>query len=200
MLEVLTQPSRFFQGLSERKPNLVAPFLIVVFGVTLSVVGQVFLTRLLPVPGGFAVQAAFAIVGGLIFGILIWGVLGLLIRWLAGADSRAWEVYGWSLTPGLLIGLILLPLAALFPVTGDLPPTPPLTDVEALRAWQKQFQELVRGATGTQIFRVLSLLATLWSLWLLYSGLRVFAPARAVLATAAVAILSLGLAVWGLLQ
>lgn len=200
MLEILTQPGGFFQRLSARKPNLVMPFLIVVAGVTLSVVSQALLTRLLPIPGGFALQAAFGIIGGLVFGILMWGVLGLVIRLLAGADARAWEVYGWSLVPSLLMGLVLLPVAALFPVTGDLPPAPALTDAEALRAWQKQFQEVVRSGLGTQVVRVLGLLATLWSLWLLYAGLRVFAPARAVLATVVVGAIGLGLAVWGFLQ
>lgn len=46
---------------------------------------------------------------------------------------------------------------------------------------------------------VLNVLAALWSLWIIYGGLRVLAPARAALTTVVVAVLTLGLLSWSLL-
>lgn len=56
MLDVLLQPTHFFRALAERKPNLVAPFFIVIAATTAASLGQVLLLRLLPglLPGGWA--------------------------------------------------------------------------------------------------------------------------------------------------
>ncbi|RIH88231.1 YIP1 family protein [Calidithermus roseus] len=202
MLEVLIQPTRFFEALRERKPNLLPPLLVVVGALVLTAVAGQISLRLLPAlfPGGAMLQLIFSLVGALFFGLVVWAIGGGLIRLLAGEGSRAWELYGWASVPALVLALVLLPLAALFPVTGDLTPPPPLTDAEALRRWQREYQDLVASAPGTRIQQVLSALATLWSLWIIYSGLRVLAPARAVLASVAVAVLTLGLLLWSLLQ
>ncbi|WP_018465069.1 YIP1 family protein [Calidithermus timidus] len=195
MLEVLIQPTRFFQALRERKPNLLPPLLVVVAALVLTAAAGQISIRLLPplFPGGATLQLTFSLAGALFFGLVVWAVGGGLIRLLAGEGSRAWELYGWASFPTLVLALVLLPLAALFPVTGDLAPPPPLSDAEALQSWQREYQELVASAPGSRIQQFLSVLATLWSLWIIYSGLRVLAPARALLTTAVMAVLTLGL-------
>ncbi|MCS7067062.1 MAG: YIP1 family protein [Meiothermus sp.] len=201
MWDVLFQTQRFFEALAERKPDLAAPFFIVIASTTASSLGQVLLTRLLPsgVPGGLPVQLVLALVGGVIFGILLWGLGGLLVRLLAGPDSRAWEVYGWAWVPALLVGLVLVPVGALFPVTGDLPPLPPTTDPDALRAWQREYQQLVGAAPATRLLYGLGLLGTFWSFWIIWSGLRVLAPSRALQATLGVAGVTLAIMLWSIL-
>lgn len=201
MWDVLLQPLRFFKTLAERKPNLVAPFFIVVASTVAASLGQVLLVRLLPsfVPGGLPVQLVFALLGGVVFGMLLWGLGGLIIRLLAGPDSRAWEVYGWASVPALLVGLVLVPLGALFPITGDLSPLPPATDPEALRAWQREYQQVVGAAIGTRVLQGLGIVGSLWSFWIIWSGLKVLAPSRALLATLGVAVVSLAFTLWGIL-
>lgn len=201
MLEVLLQPSNFFRALTERKPNLVAPFFIVIAATAAASLGQALLLRLLPnpVPGGLAVQLVLALVGGVVAGMVAWGLGGLVIRLLAGPDSRAWEVYGWANVPALLLGLVLIPFGALFPITADLPPIPPATDLEAFRAWQREYQQAISAAIGTRLLQGLGVLGSIWSFWIIWSGLRVLAPARALLATLVVAVLSLAFALWGIL-
>lgn len=202
MLDVLLQPTNFFRALAERKPNLVAPFFIVIAATAAASLGQVLLLlRLLPnpVPGGWLVQLVLGLVGGVVAGMVLWGLGGLIIRLLAGPDSRAWEVYGWANVPALLVGLVLIPFGALFPVTADLPPVPPMTDVEAVRAWQREYQQVVGTAVGTRVLQGLGLLASIWSFWIIWSGLRVLAPARALWATLAVAAVSLAFTLWGIL-
>jgi hypothetical protein len=200
MLEVLTQPLRFFESLRGRKPDLLPPLLVVVAALVLSTIASQVSTRLLPAvfPGGAGLQLAFALAGALVFGLILWAVGAGLLRLLAGADSRAWELYGWASAPMLLLVLVSLPLAALMPVTGDLPPPPALTDAEALQQWQREYQRVIAAAPVTRVQQGLNLLATLWSLWIVYSGLRVLAPARALLATGVMAALSLGLLAWSL--
>jgi hypothetical protein len=202
MLDVLLQPTNFFRALSERKPNLVAPFFIVVAAAVAASLGQALLTRLLPspIPGGVAVQLVLALVGGVVGGMVAWGLGGLVVRLLAGPDSRAWEVYGWASVPGLLVGLVAIPLAALFPITGDLPPIPPLTDVEAFQAWQRAYRQLIWEATGFRILQGLSLLSALWSFGIIWSALKVLAPAKALVTTLVIAAVSLAFMVWGLLS
>ncbi len=201
MWDVLLQPLRFFKTLAERKPNLVAPFFIVVASTVAASLGQVLLVRLLPsfVPGGLPVQLVFALLGGVVFGMLLWGIGGLIIRLLAGPDSRAWEVYGWASVPALLVGLVLVPLGALFPITGDLSPLPPATDPEALRAWQREYQQVVGAAIGTRVLQGLGIVGSLWSFWIIWSGLKVLAPSRALLATLGMAVVSLAFTLWGIL-
>lgn len=201
MVDVLVQPVHFFKALAERKPNLVAPFFIVVAGTVAASLGQILLVRLLPslVPGGIPVQLVFALVGGVVFGMLLWGLGGLIIRLLAGAESRAWEVYGWASVPALLVGLVLIPFGALLPITGDLPPIPPATDPEALRAWQREYQQVIGAAVGTRVLQGLGILGSIWSFWIIWSGLKVLAPSRALLATVGVAVVSLAFTLWGIL-
>lgn len=201
MLEILLQPGNFFRALAERKPNLVAPFFIVIAATAAASLGQALLLRLLPnpVPGGLAVQLVLGLVGGVVAGMVAWGLGGLVIRLLAGPDSRAWEVYGWANVPALLLGLVLIPFGALFPITADLPPIPPVTDLEAFRAWQREYQQAVGAAMGTRLLQGLGILGSIWSFWIIWSGLRVLTPARALLATLVVAVLSLALALWGIL-
>lgn len=201
MLEALIQPTNFFRALQERRPNLTVPFLIVLAGAVTASLGYVLLLRLLPTPilGGLVLQLVFAVVGGVLLGILLFGLGGLIIRLLAGPESRAWEVYGWANVPGLLMGLVMIPFGALFPVTGNLPPIPPVTDPEALVAWQSAYQQVVAAAAGTRVMQVLAVLGLLWSVWIIWSGLKVFSPSRAVLATLAVALVSLAFTLWGIL-
>ncbi|RIH83456.1 Yip1 domain protein [Meiothermus luteus] len=201
MVEVLFSPRQFFQTLQARKPNLVPPFLIVLAATTLATLGNLLLVRLLPtpVPGGFTLQLVIGLLGGVVGGIAFWGLGGLIIRLLAGPDSRAWEVYGWGNAPGLLVGLVLLPVGALFPITADLPPLPPLSDTEALQAWQRAYQTAVASAPVSRVGQGLGLLSLAWSLWVIASGLRVLAPQRAWLATLGVGAASLAFTLWGIL-
>lgn len=76
MLEVLTQPVRFFESLRGRKPDLLPPLLVVVAALALSAVASQVSARLLPAvfPGGAGLQLAFALAGALVFGLILWAV------------------------------------------------------------------------------------------------------------------------------
>ncbi|RDI96189.1 hypothetical protein DV704_04570 [Meiothermus sp. QL-1] len=198
MWEVLIRPAQFFRALSARKPELTAPFLIVLAASVLASAGSALSLRLLPSPlGGFALQLGLGLLGGVVGGIVLFGLGGLIIRLLAGPDSRAWEVYGWASAPGVLLGLFLLPLAALLPLPPELPP-PPLTDPEALQAWQRELQRTVAQAPFTRLQQGLGFLGLAWSLGIVWAGLRVLAPQRALLAVGVLGVASLGLSLWSL--
>jgi hypothetical protein len=199
MLEVLSQPHRFFQAMLERKPNLTLPLLLALTSFVLAGLGQTLAGRLLPALFnlGPVAQYAIAIASVLVFGLLVFGVGGAVIRLLAGPDSRAWEVYGWSFAPGLLVGLVMLPLGALLPITGDLPPPPALSDQTAVQEWTRSLNKITGSAAFTRIVQVLGILGNLWAFWIVWSGLRLTAPSRAAIATGAIALLTIALTVWG---
>jgi len=193
MLDVLLRPTDFFRALAGRRPDLVAPFFIVMAGAVMASLGQALLTRLLPspIPGGAAAQVVLALVGGIVGGLLAWGLGGLVLRLLAGPDSRAWEVYGWASMPGLLMGLLTTPVAAWYPITGNLPPVPPLTDTVAFQAWQRDYQQLIWQADQFRFIQGLNLLGMVWSLGIIWSALRVLVPARALVSALVMAAISL---------
>jgi hypothetical protein len=198
MLDVLLRPTQFFQSLAQRKPNLAMPSGVVIVSACLATVANVLLVRLLPnqIPG-LPLQIVLALVSGLVIGLVFWGLGGALVRFLAGANSRAWEIFGWASAPGIVAILVFFPLASLWPITGNLAPLPSSTDLAVLQAWQKAYTQLVNAATQTRIYDSLNILSTLWFIWILLSGLRVTAPNKAVLATAVVGIISLGLTIVG---
>jgi hypothetical protein len=207
MLEALSNPTAFFKALAERKPNLTLPFLISILAVALGSIAGILSTRLLPslIPFPLPLQVVLALVTSVVVGILIWGIGGAVVRIFAGAESRAWEVYGYAALPSTVLALLLVPLAAVFPITGDLPPVPQIAQgdpnaQETLLAWQAQFQALLRNSTYIRIQQGLTLLTTVWTLWVMYNGLRVFSPEKATLTTVAVGILSLILAYIGLFR
>ena len=202
MLDAITQPYRFFQMLSQRKPNLTMPLVLALVSFTLVGIAQTLASRLLPsfFPISPLLQYLLATASVVVFGLLIFAVGGAVIRLAAGADSRAWEIYGWSFVPGLLVGLLLLPLGALMPITGDVPPAPALTDQEAVREWSRGIGRIISNSSYTRIAQVLGILSNLLALWIIWSGLRVTAPSRAVTATAAIALLTIALTVWGLVS
>jgi hypothetical protein len=107
-------------------------------------------------------------------------------------------VAGWASLPGVVVGLVLLPLAALFPVSGNLAAPPSLTDADALQQWTAQYTALVRGATFSRVAQGLSVVGGIWSVGLTYVALRVLVPQRALIGTLGVAVISLGFIVWGL--
>lgn len=200
MLDAITQPYRFFQMLSQRKPNLTMPLVLALLSFTLAGIAQTLASRLLPsfFPISPAVQYLLAVASVVVFGLLVFAVGGTVIRLIAGPDSRAWEIYGWSFMPGLLVGLLMLPLGALMPITGDVPPAPALTDQEAAREWGRGLGKIISNSSYTRITQGLGIVSNLWALWIIWSGLRVTAPSRATTATAAIALLTIALTVWGL--
>ncbi|MCL6569218.1 MAG: YIP1 family protein [Meiothermus silvanus] len=197
MGDLLIAPRAFFERLKASKPTLFAPWLVAVLASLLASLANVVATRFLP-SLSFGSPLVFAVLGGIIFGLLAWGIYGLVLRLLAGAESRAWEVAGWASLPGVVVGLVLLPLAALFPVSGNLAAPPGLTDAEALREWTAQYTALVRGATFSRVAQGASVVGGIWSVGLTYVALRVLVPQRALIGTLGVAVISLGFIVWGL--
>ncbi|PZA07956.1 MULTISPECIES: YIP1 family protein [unclassified Meiothermus] len=197
MGDLLIAPRAFFERLKDSQPALFAPLLVAVLASVLTNLAGVLANRLLPSPG-FGSPLVFAILGGIVFGVVTWGVYGLILRVLAGAESRAWEVAGWASLPGVVVGLMLLPVAALFPITGNLGAPPSLGEAEALQEWAKQYAALVRGAPFTWIAQGVSVIGGIWGIGLIYAALRVLAPQRTLVGTLGAAGISLGALLWRL--
>lgn len=193
MTEILFNPKEFFLRLKDRPPALGGPVLLVLLASFLAGLVEVLATRLLPSPfpmgGGLA--RALGLLGAALGGVAVWGILGLILRLLAGPRARAWEVLGWTSAPGVVLGLVLLPVAALWPISGNLPEPPSPDQVQAFQDWLKAYEGLRQASLYQRLFQALNVLTTFWSLALIYLGLRTLVPERALLGTLGMGVLYL---------
>lgn len=178
---VLIRPREFFGHLKGQPRNLLGPGLTVAIAQLLTSGASVVWVRNLPIaPSPFnAVWMPIAL--SLIGGLIVWGLYGLLVRLLAGAMARPWELTGWLALPGCIAGLLLLILAAVMPVKTSLGPAPDISNLEAFQAWSEAYQTLLSQQLYPTIAIGISLVVHLWGLWILYSGLKALSPQRAAL-------------------
>ncbi len=195
MIEVLFQPKAFFSRLAEKAPRVWPAFGVYFLALLVTAVGSQLALRNLASPVAFGSPWLWAVVGSLPAAFVMWGLFGFVVMLASGSGARAFEVVGWAAAPSLVLGLVLLAAGALFPVQGTVPPAP--SDPAQLAEWMKSYQAVVQASTFTQISRTLALLALLWSSWIVYAGLGVFARARAALGAGVYLLLQLGLYLLG---
>jgi len=193
MLELILEPTKFFHRKKEEKPRPWAAFLYAFVAILLNSLAFELATRNLPSPMGFAgpVKWLVYVAAALVVGLVIWGVLGLIIHLLTGLGARAFELAGWTFVPSVVTALVALAVAAVFPVQGDLPPYP--EDPRAMGEWIRAYNALVQSSLFSRVNLFLDVASGLWSAALLYLGLKVLAPKRAVLVTAVYLLITFGL-------
>ncbi len=182
MNKALLKPAEFFLRARERPPRPWQGYLVVFAAYLLSGAANQLATRNLPNPTLLGPSWVWMAIGVVIGSLVLWGLLGFLLHLLTGLGARAFELAGWIFAPGIVTGLGLLVVAALFPVEASLPPPP--TDPNQLTPWLRQYQSAVHTSTFAQAGRVLGLLGMLWGAWILYHGTRVLAERKAALVVA----------------
>ena len=195
MTEVLFQPYAFFEKLRQRPPRVWAAYGVYLLATLLTAVASQLAVRALAAPVPMGNPWIWTLLGAPLAALVMWGIFGFVVMLISGAGSRAYEVVGWAAAPSVVAGLLLLVAAALFPVQGTVPPAP--SDPALMAEWLKSYQAVVQASTFTQISRTLALLALLWSSWIVYAGLGVFARARAALGAGVYLLLQLGLYLLG---
>ncbi|NJK41402.1 MAG: hypothetical protein HC934_08685 [Acaryochloridaceae cyanobacterium SU_2_1] len=124
-----------------------------------------------------------------------------MIHLFTGCQQRAWQLAGWIMLPMTLISLLMVGLAWVLPATGSIPSlaqwvTPTTSWLPQYVTWLAAYTFLLRGQPFHALTFWLSLGGNLASLWLLYWGLKVFRPRRAVMATSC---LTIWMLIWRLL-
>ncbi len=195
MMEVLFQPQVFFSRLKEKTPSIWTAFMVYFLAVLLASLGSQLATRELPSPVTFGNPWLLVFVGSFLAALLMWGFFGFVVMLVSGIGARAFEVVGWAAAPSLVAGLVMLAAGALFPVQGTVPPPP--SDPTQMGEWMKAYQAVVQSGVYTQISRALGIVALLWSTWIVYAGVGVFARARATIAAGAYLVIQLGLYLLG---
>ena len=179
MMDVLLEPVKFFEKTRERPPRPWLGYLVVFLTSFLSGLASQLATRTLHAPQGFGPSWLWMLVGVVLGSLIMWGLFGFIFHLVTGLGARAFELAGWAFAPGVVVGLLLLAVAALYPIQASLPPAP--ADPSQLKDWLHAYQAAVRNSTYTQVGRWAGVLSVLWSAWIVYAGGRVFAEKRAVL-------------------
>ncbi len=177
MTEVLLEPYKFFARAKERPARPWLGYLVVLLASLLSGLASQLAVRNLPSPPALGSPWVWMAIGIALGSLLVWGIFGFVVHLLTGLGGRAFELVGWASAPGVLTGLALLAVAALFPVEASLPPPP--ADPAELGGWLRTYQATIRAAPFSQISQLLALIGTLWGAWILYAGAQTFAPSRA---------------------
>jgi hypothetical protein len=203
ILQVTINPLAFFRALADDGRLASRAIIIVLMLAVLS--GVVGYFSVLPTSDAFAgspfatVALVTAPVSAVIVSFISWLVYGLLVRIGAGMRVKPWAVTAYSLAPQLFLYTLLIVVAALFPVR-----VPAVAVDFNDPASVQQASEVVQRAVTTSVYgrvsQVVSYLATLWMLVLIYLGVDIAADQRkALIATVLVALPSLGLIVAPLL-
>ena len=181
MTDLLLEPARFFERTKERPPRPWLGYLVALLATLVSMLANELATRELPSPQALGQSWIWQFVGLVLGSLIVWGFFGFVFHLLTGLGARAFELAGWVFAPGVVLGLAVLAVAALFPVEAKLPPPP--ADLGAIREWLKGYQAAVHASIYGQVSRWSGVLGTLWGAWILHAGARTFAAKRAALVT-----------------
>lgn len=206
---LIVQPQAFFRQLYDQPTHLWLPLGIVLSSGWLRYIAFLIWTRNLPSifpaewfqsmdigAGGPPNWIGLGLLGLLCWPFIGWGVCGWIIQILTRCRCRAWQLAGWTYLPITMMGLIMVGIAGVWPATGRVIP---YSEFFALRpeepalsqylTWLELYSHVLQGQAFFKLMFWLVLLGSLWSLWLLYCGVRGLAPRKAVLTTSVLTIL-----------
>lgn len=212
----LVQPQIFFRGLYEYPTSLRWPLGIVLGAGWFRYIAFLIWIRNLPpiLPtelfsamsmktGGHPYWIGVGLLGLLCWPLISWGIYGWLIQLLARCRGRAWQLAGWTYLPIAIVGLVMIGIAGIWPATGRVIPytqvlalRPEETLINQYQTWLQIYGQILRGQAFMKILSGAILGASLWSLGLLYWGVKTIAPAKAVLTTS---LLTIWVLIWRVL-
>lgn len=213
---LIVQPQVFFQRLYNRPVNLWSPLGMILSAGWLRYIAFFVWTRNLPpiLPTGFLQRMSeeadgtrywigLGILGLLCWPLISWGIYGWIIQGLTRCRWRAWQLAGWTHGPIAIVGLIMIGVAGLMPATGHVIPYTQFLVLRSEESWMSQYQtwleiygQILREQAFLPIIFWLILVGSLWSLWLLYWGVKALAPTKAIITTA---ILAAWVMIWRIL-
>lgn len=212
---LIANPQQFFRQLFEQPPKLGVPFGIVLSAGWLRYLAYWIWTRNLPAivspdilqslsatPGG-TYWTGLIFMGLMSWPLLSWGVYGWIIQLTTGGQWRAWQLAGWTQWPLTAAGLLMVGAAGLWPANGRVIPfsefvafRPETPWLNQYLTWLNLYSQTLSGQVFLQLLFWFVLVNSLWSLWLLYWGVKSLAPQKAVLTTS---LLTLWTLIWRLL-
>lgn len=213
---LVVQPHRFFQQLFDQPLQRWVPLGIVLSAGWLRYIAYGLWTRNLPpIISAELIQSFSAETGSTLYWIILlllgligwpllsWGVYGWIVQWLTRSQRRAWQLAGWTQWPLTLVGLMMVGAAGLWPAAGRVIPfsqfvayRPEEPLLNQYLTWLNLYSQALRGEIFFQLLFGFVLVGSLWSLWLLYWGVKSLAPQKAILTTS---ILTLVTLIWRVL-
>ena len=213
---LITQPHRYSQQLFDQPLQWWVPLGIVLSASWLRYIAYGIWTRNLPPIISTEILQSFStgtgytqtwlillLISLMGWPLLSWGIYGWIIQLITRGQWRAWQLAGWTQWPLTAAGLLMMGAAALWPATGRVIP---FTQFVAFRpeepllnqylTWLNLYSQTLSGQSFLQLLFWFVLIGSLWSLWLLYWGVKSLAPQKAVLTTS---LLTFWTLIWRLL-
>ena len=198
MLAAITKPKPFFEQLTN-DDVLVSRAIWVVLLVCVVAAGAGYFSALplASVMGDNSIIAVTAVLGGTL-GLALttflgWLITGLLIRMVAGINIKPWAITGYAMSPQLIIYILFIILAAIFPVTLPELGVDMTTDPSGFNEALVEAQALYAESVYARLTQGLSYLSSLWWIALIFLGVDAAAGRnKAFLATAIIALINLG--------
>ncbi|ABW30622.1 hypothetical protein [Acaryochloris marina] len=212
---LIAHPKLFFRQLFEQPPKFWVPLGIVLGAGWLRYTAYWIWTRNLPsiisldilqslstTPGG-TFLISLILIGLISWPLLSWGIYGWIIQLTTRSQCRAWQLAGWSQWPLAAAGLLLVGAAGLWPATGRVIPfsqfvafRPEAPWLNQYLTWLSLYSQTLSSQVFIQVLFWFVLVGSLWSLWLLYWGVKTLAPQKAVFTTS---LLTLWTLIWRVL-
>ena len=194
--QVVTRPTAFFRDL-QQNDSLASKAIWVVILVSI-LAGVVGYFNALPLAEAFQGTAlgSFSLVSAPFFAATItflgWLFYGLIVRMTAGLTVKPWAVAGYSVAPQLILHTLLIIIAALFPVQLSAA-TVDFSNPETVQQVSQELQKELQASTFGRSSQLLGYVASLWSLILIFLGVRAASTrAKAISSTLIIGLLSLG--------
>ncbi len=190
ILQAISKPKQLFERFEE-EPKLVSlAFLVILIVSVLSAI-----VEYVPLAKAFSANTITnqlvlisAPLVTIAVSILLWLVYGLLVRMGAGIDIKPWAITAYSLSPQILFSIILLIIALVFPIETT-PISLDLNDTNAITTLQQEINRSLFGRSS----QILSYLAVVWQLLLVYIGVNVLSnQSKALRSTILVGIFAFG--------
>lgn len=176
IVQTISNPLAFFRSLQD-DDKLAGGAVLVVLLVALLSAGVGYFSAL-PSTDAFPDDIPFrqfgliaATLGSVMVTFISWLVNGLLVRMSAGMDSKPWAIVGYAMSPLLIIYLLIIVLAAIFPVN-LVPISVGLDDPEAFQQAVQQTQKAYQATIFGRSTQLLGYASSLWWIILIFLGVR----------------------------
>jgi hypothetical protein len=172
----ITNPIAFFRTLKDNDRVVSRAFLVVLIVAILGAIYGYF--SALPSADamrGTGFGGSFSLIIGPVAAFaasfIFWLIYGLIVRMSAGMEAKPWAVVAYSNAPQILIFAVLIIVAALFPPKLT-PITASLSEPEAFQAATFELQREFQGSFLGRLSTILTYVSSLWSLVLVFLGVR----------------------------
>jgi hypothetical protein len=193
MLQVMTQPALFFSRLEHESFRKSLAVVLLIAAVTL--VSNFFMALPLArsLPDWRTMILVAALVGAVVATVGAWFFTGLIIRLVAGKESSPWRIAAYSLVPYLLVNVLLLLIALVFPPKLPVLESPTTQSPDVVKGLELLIQQYQKSWLGFSSETSATYVSNVWQLLLVFTGVQQKAGIRKALIATLITAVVVGL-------